>query len=565
MSSRILSSFILVMVVIAGDGPAADRPPIVTVARPLECDIADYDFLGRLDPSAEMEVRAPVDGTIDKVAVRPGEAVKKGQLLLEIDARPLREVLQRAEAIVKQDESDLKRRQEFLERGRTLARTVKKDDLKKRADARLPDLQTAMEKNLKLAEAEAKNDPFELRQQGLRRLREALDRQLRLVRARKKEGCDLLFEGDLLDLRRTIEATYRLSMAGGDSAKHKAFDEELRKLHTTIDDLLVVSRASCDKGIDVLAAEVEVTSRHLEGARADAEAARHAVEAATVTVPTAGRVGRLNVKRGDRVIGGSRAATVLCTIVRTDTVRLSFDVDVETMLRLERMLRDGKTKDGELIGYPVRIGLGPHPASCVCAIGLLASPLGQGPWLTTVAHCSVKTALEEGGFPHKGQIDFIDNRIDVKRRQVHVRASFPNAGPALAAEAGALKKLRPVRVRLAIGEPRHVLLVAAAAVTADADEKPIVLVVNDRNEVESRSVTLGPLHEGLQVIETGLKRGDQIILGSERVKRGPADQTLTRDDFARDLRLLGVRPGMVVAPVETRMPVGMKPERRARD
>jgi multidrug efflux pump subunit AcrA (membrane-fusion protein) len=578
MSGRILPPFALVTDLAAGLATAADRPPIVAVARPLERDTADYDFVGRLDPSQETEVRAPVGGTVEKVAVRPGDEVKAGQVLVELDAGPLREALKRAEVVVKEYEAELKRRQELLDRGRNLARTVKKDELKMRADRRLPDLQTAMEKVQKLAEAEAKNDPFEVRREELGRLRGALDRQLRLARTRKKEGCDLLFEENLLDLRRTIEATYRLPAAGGNAAKLKAFDEALRKLHAAIDDLLVVSRARSDKGIDVLAAEAELTARRLAGARADAEAARNEVEAATVKAPMAGRISRVGVKPrdgvadgmrlagvgalvgaaavqpADRVVAGTRAATVLCTIVRTDTVRLSFDIDEGTMLRLQKLVRDGKVKGGELVGFPVRLSLGGHPVTSAGTLGLLASPLGQGPVLAA-------SALR----PHVGKIEFIDSRVGPKDRLVHVRAAFANAGGALTAEALAPKKLWPVHVRLTIGEPRRVLLVAGASVTTDSDGKQVVLVVNEKNVVESRPVTLGALHEGLQVIEDGLKPDDRVILGSERVKRRPDDQTLTADDFARDLRLLGVRPGIVVAPVQTRMPTGMNPQRRARD
>jgi multidrug efflux pump subunit AcrA (membrane-fusion protein) len=587
MSGRILPPLALVTAVVAGLASAADRPPIVTVARPLERDTADYDFVGRLDPSQETEVRAPVGGTVEKVAVHPGDEVKAGQVLVELDTGPLREALKRSEAVVKEHEAGLKRRQELLDRARNLARTVKKDELTKRADSRLPDLRTAMEKVLKLAEGETKNDPFELRQEGLRRLRDALDRQLRLARTRKKEGCDLLFEGNLLDLRRTIEATNRLPAAGGDAAKHKAFDEELRKLHGAIDDLLVVSRARSDKGIDVLAAEAELTARRLEGARADAEAARHEVEAANVTAPVAGYISRVGVKPpegvvvgmplpgvgarvgaaavqpGDRVAAGTRAATLLCTIARIDTVRLSFDMDEGTLLRLQKLVRDGKANGGEVVGFPVRLSLGSHPVTTAGTFGLLASPLGQGPMLAASAF-----------LPHVGKIEFIDSRVgprgrpaDVRPgdRLVHVRATFANPGGALTAEALAPKKLWRVDVRLTIGEPRHVLLVAPAAVTVDADGKPVVLVIRDKNVVESRPVTLGALHEGLQVIEDGLKPGDRVILGSERVKRRPDDPALTPDDFARDLRLLGVRPGIVVAPVEAPMPTRVKLQRRARD
>jgi RND family efflux transporter MFP subunit len=84
----------LACVGLVGCKPAATRaeppPPKVMVQQPVQRDLIDYDqYHGWLDAVASVDVRARVRGHIQKVAFGDGQMVKAGDLLFEIDPRPL--------------------------------------------------------------------------------------------------------------------------------------------------------------------------------------------------------------------------------------------------------------------------------------------------------------------------------------------------------------------------------------------------------------------------------------------------------------------------------------------
>jgi membrane fusion protein, multidrug efflux system len=72
-------------------------PPEVTVSKPLVRQVTDYfEFPGQTAAVGEVEVRARVNGYLDKVNFEDGQNVKKGDLLYEIDPRPYQAALDRA-------------------------------------------------------------------------------------------------------------------------------------------------------------------------------------------------------------------------------------------------------------------------------------------------------------------------------------------------------------------------------------------------------------------------------------------------------------------------------------
>jgi len=75
-----------------------------------------------------------------------------------------------------------------------------------------------------------------------------------------------------------------------------------------------------------------------------------------------------------------------------------------------------------------------------------------------------------------------------------------------------------IRVRLPIGSPHPALLIAEQALGSDQGRK-FVYVVNAKDEVEYRAVTLGSMHEGLRVVEKGLKADDRVVMtGLQRIR-----------------------------------------------
>src|SRR5262249_45055363 len=125
---------------------------------------------------------------------------------------------------------------------------------------------------------------------------------------------------------------------------------------------------------------------------------------------------------------------------------------------------------------------------------------------------SLVLATEEG-FPHQGTIDFVDNQVNAKTGTLRVRAVFPNKDETLTTGFFA-------RVRMPIGQPHEALLVSDRALDNDQGQK-VLYVVNDKNEVVSRPVRVGALHDGLRVIEDGLNPGERLIVnGLQQVRPG---------------------------------------------
>lgn len=85
----------------ASSAPAAPPPPAVTVSQPLQREVIEWDeYIGRLEASETVEVRARVSGFLDAVEFQDGQLVEEGQLLFRIDARPFRAEMDRAQAAV---------------------------------------------------------------------------------------------------------------------------------------------------------------------------------------------------------------------------------------------------------------------------------------------------------------------------------------------------------------------------------------------------------------------------------------------------------------------------------
>lgn len=106
----------------ANAAPPATPPPAVKVAQPLAQEVTEWDeFTGRIEALNNVEVRARVSGYLDKVNFTAGKKVKKGDLLFQIDPKPLQAQLDLANAELEQAktkyalaQSEFKRAQNLL-------------------------------------------------------------------------------------------------------------------------------------------------------------------------------------------------------------------------------------------------------------------------------------------------------------------------------------------------------------------------------------------------------------------------------------------------------------------
>ena len=94
-----------------------------------------------------------------------------------------------------------------------------------------------------------------------------------------------------------------------------------------------------------------------------------------------------------------------------------------------------------------------------------------------------------------------------------------------------------MRIRLPVGEPHKMVLVPEQALSPDQGKK-IVYVVNDRDQVVYRQVTLGPLYDGMRSITDGVKEGERIIIsGIQRVRPGlVVKPQMLGEDNAREVK-----------------------------
>jgi RND family efflux transporter MFP subunit len=253
------------------------------------------------------------------------------------------------------------------------------------------------------------------------------------------------------------------------------FDEAEYQRNVNLVRTGAVSRSDLDKtaaarGVDaanIAADKAVVASRQLD------------LEYTKVTAPVSGRVSRYSVTVGNLIQSGDQGGgTVLTTIVSVDPMYAYFDVDEHTVLRVKRLIREGKAKsarDGEL---PVWLGL-----------------------------------ANEAGYPYRGTVNFVDNQVNPRTGTLRLRGVFPNKDEAILPGHFA-------RVRVPIGLPHPALLISDRALDTDQGQK-IVYVVNDKNEVVSRPVQLGALHDGLREITDGLKPGERVIVnGLQQVRPG---------------------------------------------
>ncbi|HMF18661.1 MAG TPA: efflux RND transporter periplasmic adaptor subunit [Gemmataceae bacterium] len=310
-----------------------------------------------------------------------------------------------------------------------------------------------------------------------------------------QEGADVAKGAVLFEID---PRTYQATLASAEASLEKAqASEKLAKANLTRANELMSKRAIAQQDYDTIVSQHAVDVASVLAAKAAVKQARLNVEFTKVTAPVAGRVGRTLVTRGNLVIANQ---TQLTTLVSEDPIYAYFDVDEPTVLRVRQLIKGGKFKSIHEKGTRIPVSLG---------------------------------LANEQGFPHKGHVDFVSNQLDPFSATLSVRGVFRN--PRLT---DILRLMSPnmfVRVRVQIGAPYQALLVTQAALGEDQNLQ-FVYVVNDQNRVERHNVTLGNVHDGLQVIKTGLKPKERVIVNG----------------------LQHVNPGAIVSPKLVAMPIPTK-------
>jgi multidrug efflux system membrane fusion protein len=227
-------------------------------------------------------------------------------------------------------------------------------------------------------------------------------------------------------------------------------------------------------------------SQAFRNAKASVEANEAAVRQAALDLEftelraaVAGRIGDRRVTPGNLIAGGTTgpANTLLATIVSIDPIRLEFTFDEASLLRYERLAREGQDVTGRG-NTQVRLKL-----------------------------------IDEQDFSHVGRMDFVDNVIDRATGTIRGRAQFANADSLFTPGMFA-------RVQVPGSAPYEALLVPDSAIGTEQARK-FVLLVGPDNVATLRYVMLGDLVGGLRVIKSGLAPDDRVIVtGLMRARPG---------------------------------------------
>jgi len=251
---------------------------------------------------------------------------------------------------------------------------------------------------------------------------------------------------------------------------------------------LLDTRAVTDEELEQSTFDRAETKAELEAAQATKQLADLNLSFTQIIAPITGRISRRMVDPGNLVRADD---TPLTTIVSTDPIHAYFDMDERTVLRLRRLIQEGKIQSSDKSTVVTEIALSDDPA-----------------------------------FILRGAINFMDNQIDAMTGTLRVRAVIANPRELLSP--GLF-----VRIRIPVSEPHAALLVREEALGTDQGQR-FVYLVNEKDEIVYRRVTVGMLLEGRRVIETGLELGDRVVCTNlQRVRPGikvttkPAADTLS--------------------------------------
>ncbi len=296
-----------------------------------------------------------------------------------------------------------------------------------------------------------------------------------------QEGAEV-HQGDLL-----YEIDDRPYKAALDSAESAVALGEAHKARLTADfkraSNLFQRGAIGKQEFDLINGNYAESDALLGVARASLDIARLNMSFTKVRAPMDGQISRTLVDPGNLI---QQDTTLLTDIVAPDKLYVYFDLNEESMQRVQGLIAQGRVESGPGKEVSVLVGLS-----------------------------------DDEEFPYTGKVNFSENKLDAATGTLRVRGEIDNPRPWV---------LSPglfVRVRLPIGQPHPAVLVSDAAVGSDQGRR-FVYVVDQDDAVVYRPVDVGPVYGPLRAIRKGLAKDERIIVDAEGLRR--------------------VRPGAKVAP-----------------
>ena len=294
-----------------------------------------------------------------------------------------------------------------------------------------------------------------------------------LDKALFKDG-DNVQEGQLLfhiDARpyeaELARATASVAQARARFERLKRQEERARKLFLT--------KNTTQEELDLISADRSEAEAALEALEATQRLASLNCEFTKITSPITGRISRRLVDPGNLVKADD---TPLVTVMSLNPIYAYFDIDERTILKVERLIREGKIPSPRDSKYHVLFAL-----------------------------------ADETEFLRQGEIDFLDNHISMTTGTLRLRATVEN--DSLLLTPGMF-----IRLHVPIGNPHSAMLVPEESLGSDQGQR-FVYVLDDEDKVTYRRVRIGMLKEGRRVIEEGLGPKDRVVVsGLQRVRAG---------------------------------------------
>jgi RND family efflux transporter MFP subunit len=272
------------------------------------------------------------------------------------------------------------------------------------------------------------------------------------------------------------QAPYKLALDSAKAALQKAVaNQSLAESQYRRMEPLRKNGVVTQEELDVQAAQVATTKADVAAAQTDVATAELNLSYTQIHSPIDGRIGQHMVDIGNLV---QAQETLLANIQCIDPIYAQFDLSENDLLRFMKMLRENELPDPEKTPPTLHLGL-----------------------------------PNEQGFPHEGKLEYRELKVDPSTGTTRRRGIFPNPG----------WQLIPgmfVKISASIGGPVPRLLVEERAIGTD-QRGDYLLVVNDKNVVEYRTVRLGTHVGALRVIEDGVTKNDWVVInGLQRARPG---------------------------------------------
>ena len=210
------------------------------------------------------------------------------------------------------------------------------------------------------------------------------------------------------------------------------------------------------------AANVQNAQANVKAADAEVNNARVQLSYASIYAPGNGRLGKLNVNRGNLVKESD--TTPLVTISQIRPIYTEFSIPQRLLPDLKKYQKQGKLQ------------------------------------------VEAKPPQEQGPAP-RGELVFVDSGIDATTGTIKLKARFSNAD-------GQLTPGQFVNVAMRLTEEPNTIVVPSTAVQP-GQQGSFIYVIKPDQTVEARSVTTGQNVNTQTVIKTGLQAGERIVIDGQ--------------------------------------------------